>query len=266
MHILRFYSVLILISFLIPLNSYGQILDAAELTALLNHPARPAQDKSRDKNRKPAKLMKFAEVGKDKVILDIYAGGGWYSELFSLAVGNLGKVYAHNDHLTWRFGKQEMQERTKNNRLSNLVRIEPLEIEDIALPDASVDIAFMAINYHDLYFISRIRNNAKETMRSGFVDYKKALSNIKRMLKKEGILVLTDHSALPGSGYQAANDLHRIDPNIVKYELAAAGFILTEQAFYLQNPNDDLTKSVFTPELRGRTDRFIFKFTLADAH
>lgn len=264
MNKLRILSVLSLISLFISLHSYGQLLDSVELAELLNHPNRTEQDKVRDDDRKPAKIMKFAEVGKGKTILDIYAGGGWYSELFSLAAGSEGKVYAHNDHLTWRFGQKQMLARTKDRRLSNLNRIEPLEIQDIALPDASVDVAFMGINYHDLYFISRIRHNKKETMRSEVVDYKKAMGNIKRMLKPDGILIITDHRALPGSGYQAANDLHRIDPNIVKHELATVGFTLTEQGFYLQNPNDDLSQSVFTPELRGKTDRFIFKFSIAD--
>lgn len=66
--------------------------------------------------------MKFAEIGRGKTVLDIYAGVGWYSELFSLAVGKKGKVYAHNDQLTWRFGQQQMQARTKDQRLTNLTR------------------------------------------------------------------------------------------------------------------------------------------------
>lgn len=63
-----------------------------------------------------------------------------------------------------------------------------------------------------------------------------------------------------GSGDDIANKLHRIDPNIVKFQLEEAGFTLIEEAFYLRNTTDDLDKSVFAPDTRGRTDRFIYKF------
>jgi predicted methyltransferase len=62
-----------------------------------------------------------------------------------------------------------------------------------------------------------------------------------------------------GSGDDIANKLHRIDPNIVKFQLEEAGFLLIEEAFYLLNPNDDLSKTVFAPDTRGITDRFNYK-------
>jgi predicted methyltransferase len=46
--------------------------------------------------------------------------------------------------------------------------------------------------------------------------------------------------------------------------MEAAGFILDGQSDILRNPEDDLTKIVFTPELRGKTDRFIMRFKSPD--
>ena len=80
---------------------------------------------------------------------------------------------------------------------------------------------------------------------------KAALAVIKKALKDDGVFVIIDHSAKLGSGYQAANTLHRIDPNIVKFQLEEAGFELIEEANYLRNPNDDLTTNVFAPGTRG---------------
>jgi predicted methyltransferase len=88
------------------------------------------------------------------------------------------------------------------------------------------------------------------------------LSNLlsPKALKVDGIFIIIDHVAKSGFGYDIANTLHRIDPNIVKFQLEKAGFTLIEETFYHCNITDDLDKSVFAPDTRGRTNRFIYKF------
>jgi predicted methyltransferase len=43
-------------------------------------------------------------------------------------------------------------------------------------------------------------------------------------------------------------------------DMEAAGFVLDGQSDILRNPNDDYSKVVFDPALRGKTDRFIMRF------
>lgn len=235
-------------------------LTESQLLKLLSSEQRHMGDHLRDADRRPAKVLKFSEVSIGDNVLDLYAGGGWYTELFSMAVGPNGKVFAHNDNLTWRFGRKELVERTQDKRLKNVTRLDQVDLTSIELPNLSVDIAFMGINYHDLFFTSRVRNGKVEIMREKNVDYERALATIRDKLKDDGILIISDHFAKPGSGYRAANELHRIDPNIVKHHLAESGFELLEEAFYLRNPDDDLSLLVFDPQIRGKTSRFIYKF------
>lgn len=204
--------------------------------------------------------MAFAGVAKGQNVLDLFAGGGWYTELFARAVGQSGKVYAQNDEVIWRFAQKRIEERSKNGRLPNVVRIDNKAIVDMSIPDNSLDIAFTALNYHDLFFTHTVRDGKTVQLRDDIVDYKAALAVIKKALKDDGIFIIIDHRAKLGSGYEAANTLHRIDPNIVQFQLAEAGFELIEEAHYLRNPNDDLTKNVFSSGTRGNTDRFIYKF------
>jgi predicted methyltransferase len=178
-----------------------------------------------------------------------------------MAVGENGKVYAQNDEVIWRFAEKGMIERSKNNRLANLVRFDAVAISAIDIPDNSLDIVFTALNYHDLFFTYTLRDGKRSQVREEIVDHKAALARIKKAMKDGGIFVIIDHAAEPGSGYEVANTLHRIDPNIVKYQMDEAGFKLIEEAFYLRNPQDDLTKGVFDTNVRGRTDRFIYKFS-----
>lgn len=235
-------------------------LSQAQLTQLLTSKHRPVEDVARDEARKPAQIMHFSEINKGDNVIDLFAGGGWYSELFSMAVGESGKVYAQNDSVIWRFAEKGLTERTKGNRLENLTRLDKVEIIDMDLADQSIDLVFTALNYHDLFFTHTVRDGKVTKMREQAIDHKQALANIKRMMKDDGQFVIIDHVGLAGSGFNAPNDTHRIDPDIVKYQMKEAGFELVEEAFYLRNPKDDLNTNVFAPGTRGKTDRFVYKF------
>ena len=45
-----------------------------------------------------------------------------------------------------------------------------------------------------------------------------------------------------------------------KAQVEAAGFRLVGESTVLRNPADDHSKAVFDPEIRGKTDQFVYKF------
>tara|TARA_B100000700_G_scaffold245287_1_gene273720 strand:- start:846 stop:1658 length:813 start_codon:yes stop_codon:yes gene_type:complete len=235
-------------------------LSQQQIADVVSASDRPQEDRQRDESRKPAQVLTFTGIGKGQVVLDFFAGGGWYTELISKAVGETGKVYMQNDSVYWQFAQKDIIKRTQDNRLPNVVRLDNVALSEMPIPDNSVDIIFAALGYHDLYFTDTVRDGKVITFRDDVVDYMPVLSTFKRILKEDGVVVIIDHSAKAGSGFDAANTLHRIDPNIIKHQFESAGFTLTEEAFYLRNPEDDLQKSVFAADIRGKTDRFIFKF------
>jgi predicted methyltransferase len=79
-------------------------------------------------------------------------------------------------------------------------------------------------------------------------------------MKPGATLGLIDHAAAPGSPHETGGTLHRIDPEIVKRDFAASGFVLDAESGVLRNPGDDHTKGVFDPAVRRRTDRFVLRF------
>jgi predicted methyltransferase len=75
------------------------------------------------------------------------------------------------------------------------------------------------------------------------------------------VVGIIDHVALPGSDTRTVVEkLHRIDPAVVKADFERAGFVLEGTSELLKNPADDHSLNVFDDKIRGRTDRFIFKF------
>ena len=86
------------------------------------------------------------------------------------------------------------------------------------------------------------------------------LEELRKGLKPGGIVGIIDHRAAAGAPPETGDSLHRIDPVLVIANMEAAGFIFEGESNLLANPDDDLTKSVFAPDIRGNTDRFVMRF------
>src|SRR4051794_15817031 len=63
------------------------------IAAAAANPAR-AKDAEKDAHRKGPEILAFAEVKPGQKVLDLIPGGGYFTHLFSLAVGPKGHVYA----------------------------------------------------------------------------------------------------------------------------------------------------------------------------
>jgi predicted methyltransferase len=79
-------------------------------------------------------------------------------------------------------------------------------------------------------------------------------------MKPGAIVGVIDHVANPGDPRATVEKLHRIDPEVVKADFKRAGFQLVGSSDLLRNPADDHSLLVFDPKIRGKTDRFMFKF------
>jgi len=204
-------------------------------------------DKARDESRKPDKVMEFFGIEPGMKVLEILASGGYYTEVLSHRVGDTGKVYAQNNKfilevMNGRFAK-EFAVRTANDRLNNVIHYQN-EFNEIGLKK-EIDVVTIVLNYHDFY------SNIPKDQRISI------LKDLKATLKPGGVLGIIDME----SGTKVHNkDLHRINHQYVRDEFKEAGFVLDAEAHFLKNANDDYSKMVFEPSVRGKTDRFVFRF------
>lgn len=51
---------------------------------------RPTEDKTADAGRKPEKILKFFDIRPNHKILDLFSGGGYYTELAANIAGDTG--------------------------------------------------------------------------------------------------------------------------------------------------------------------------------
>ena len=213
---------------------------------------RTEADRARDAGRKPAEVLEFFAIQPGMTVLDMYSGGGYYTEMLSHIVGPEGSVIAHSNQAYAGFVGEEATNRYANNRLGN-VEILMAENNELALPNASFDAIMMVLAYHDIYYVDP-DNGWPE------IDGPRFVETLYNGLRPGGILAVVDHYAAPGSPSETGNTLHRIDPDIVTAELEAAGFVLEAKSDVLRNMDDDHSVNMGAPEVRGKTDRFVFRF------
>lgn len=225
------------------------IAQADALSDALQDSARPQTDIERDATSKPAIVLRFFGLPEGAVVLDLFAGSGYYSEIVGKVIGPHGKVILHNNAAYLNFAGEALRERLHNDRLANVVRYDR-EIDAIDLADDSVDVVLMVKTYHDLYY----KTEGWDLDPDAFFEM------VHRVLKPGGVLAIVDHIAVTDSGSDAAQELHRIDPEFAKADIESRGFELVGVLDALENSADPLDISVFDDEIRRKTSRFVYKF------
>lgn len=224
----------------------------AHIQASVADAQRSLADRARDRTRRPASVLAFFGIEPGDTVLDLYAGGGYYTEIVARAVGPSGSVHSHNNRAYLAFADKELSTRFTDNRLPNVTRI---TAENNALNFASetYDAALMILAYHDVYFVDEKNGWPR-------IDGPAMLAHILASLKPGGVLGVVDHAAAPGAPAAVGGTLHRIDPARVRREISAAGFVLEAQSDVLANPTDTHSLAMFDEAIKGKTNRFVYRF------
>ncbi len=225
---------------------------AAYITAAIADKGRPEADTKRDADRKPAEMLEFAGVKPGMTVVDLIPGGGYFTRIFSKAVGEKGTVYAVGGPPRPPADPAKPPPPPAQDTIAADPGYANVKSVHVPLPGGIViptkaDVVWTSQNYHDLNL-----NTA--------VDMAKFDKSVFDALKPGGVFVVLDHAAVSGAAPDPQDKLHRIDPALVKKQVEAAGFKFEGESKVLANPADDHTKPVFDPSIRGHTDQFIYKF------
>ena len=215
----------------------------ANIAAALADPAR-SDDAQNDARRHGGELAAFAGVKPGDTVIELIPGGGYFTRIFSKAVGADGKVYA-----VWPTEYDESTDKLQAiaDAYGN-IEILKQSAAELSAP-AQADVVFTSQNYHDY-----------PDKFMGPVDLARFNKQVFDALKPGGVYVIVDHAAEAGSGLRDTETLHRIDPALVKQQVEAAGFRYAGESEVLRNPADDHTLKVFDKSIRGKTDQFAYKF------
>lgn len=211
---------------------------------------RDLADRMLDAGRKPGEVLAFFGVAPGMKIGELFAGGGYTTELLARIVGDGGRVWAQNSTFVLdRFARKPWTARAAKPVMKHVVGVER-EIDDPFPAEAKdLDMVITILNYHDAVWQKADRAKMNKTVFDA--------------LKPGGVYAIVDHSAVSGSGTRDCETLHRIDEEVVKQEVQAAGFELAAASDVLRNPADarDWNSSPRDAgERRGTSDRFALRF------
>jgi len=223
--------------------------DPTPIEKSIASPERTDADRERDKRDKPAEVMAFAGVRPGMVVADIFAAGGYYTELLAGVVGPEGKVLAVNNMSYATYAKDDIKARFTEGRLKNVER-RLVEASYMNIAPKSVDLVVIIMAHHDAFWIDE-KEGWPEINTDGFYE------SIRRMLKPGGKLLIVDHNAAAGTGREVVSALHRLNEDWAKKSITSHGFVFEKSYDGLRNPHDQLDKMVYDPAVKGKTDRYV---------
>ncbi len=201
-----------------------------------------------DPAMKAPEVIKFIGIKPGDQVADLVAGR--FVRALSQAVGPKGKVIAYEpDEIvkTHPEALQALNKITADPAYAN-VSVVTSPGNAPALPKG-LNAVFIRQNYHDLY-----------DKFMGPVDVPAFNKAVYAALKPGGVYVILDHADAAGTGLTGTEGRHRIEKARVLADMAAAGFKLDGESDILANKDDDHTKMVFHPSIRGKTDQFLLRF------
>jgi len=224
----------------------------ADVAAAVSAPGRPADAIALDEVRKPAEVLRWLGLERGDRVLDYFTGTGYYAEIMARAVGPTGSVTGWNSS---GFGRSErvraavagIRERSPNTAFY----FTPTTA--LSFAPASYDFILLHLVYHDAYW---------ESAQFGLprIDPNTVTAALFQATKPGGTVAVIDHIGGPGETRAVVEATHRIDPATVRADFERAGFEFVGETDMLRNAADDHSKNVFDPSIRGRTDRFVYRF------
>ena len=202
---------------------------------------------------KVSELIQFARVDAGATVIDVYPGDGDWTRLFSDVVGPEGRVFSFVPAEVADFKNDPVGRMRTLAKEAGRENVEAVSANLLALQSATqpADVLWLHLFYHDLH-TALIQGKGATA-----ADFNRA---VYERLKSGGFYVIVDHAAAVGAGTSNAQSLHRIERASVREEVEAAGFVLDAESTLLANKEDAHSVKVFDPSIKGKTDRFAYRF------
>ncbi|MBM4384488.1 MAG: class I SAM-dependent methyltransferase [Deltaproteobacteria bacterium] len=249
-HLARFAFVTL--TALLAAPSFASTEDA--IRAALADPARKEADRARDAQRHPLETLTFFGLKPDMHVLELWPGGGWYTEVLGPVLREKGKLSVTNADPNGPQDKyaHKLARGYADHLAANEARLGKVSAHIVAPPD---QLSFGEADSVDM--IVTFRNN-HSWLNGGYQDavYREAL----RVLKPGGVLGVVQHRAAEGADPAVAMKTGYLPEAAVIAPAEAAGFVLDAKSEINANPRDtkDYPKGVWTlpPNFaEGDTDR-----------
>ncbi len=196
---------------------------------------RSEANQNRDEFRQPFRTLDFFGVKPDDKVVEILPGGGWYTEILAPMLAYKGElVAAHYPKTT----PSEYRQRSRKNYETKLSdnasvygNVVVADFNPNALVDPKTTDADVVLTFRGLHGLQN----------SG--DLAAAFSQFNQMLKKGGALGVVQHQAPEGYDPIQSARMGYLPKSHVISVAKAAGFDLVAEAYFHNNPKDDILQN-----------------------
>ena len=205
-------------------------------------------ERERDASRKPIETLDFFGLEPDMHVLELFAGGGWYTKLLAPTLAEDGKLSlavggARLAPRLEEWGLDKVEVVDDKGEFEPTDQYGVFELKSLELPKRKYDMVLTFRNYHNLTPESRARLNAA----------------VFDALKPGGVYGMVDHTRRHMEPMTVEN-WRRADPVEAIKEALDAGFEFAGYSDLHYRPDDELKYDTQRNSVGGYSDRFTFKF------
>ncbi len=202
------------------------------LQSILAGDHRSESNKARDAHRHPAETLAFFGVSRDSTVVEVWPGGGWYTEILAPYVRGTGVYFAAGftttlDDVPGYFANahKALANKLAGNPLYDHVVLTELYAPERSTmaPPGSADFVLTFRNVHNWH----ARGNADAMMQA-----------FHRALKPGGVLGVVEHRAKPGTSLETMSKSGYMTEQYVIDLAAKHGFTLAARSEINANPKD----------------------------
>lgn len=245
------------------------VANDAALKSAVAAPSRSEANRARDQYRNPAATLAFFGVKPNHTVVEIWPGGGWYTEILApyLKAGN-GTYYGVASERGLTRVRALMAADADRYGAIRTAAFPATQPTDTRVPDGSADVVLTFRNVHN--FVMGSGNNSQDFSAEAF-------RQMYAMLKPGGTLGVVDHRLPESADAARERNSGYVKVSSVRRMAEAAGFRFAGASEVNANPRDtaDWPDGVWTlpPTYRkgdtdraryaaiGESDRMTLKFT-----
>ena len=221
----------------------------AKVEAALADESRPAEDRMRDRNRRPLETLNFFGLKDDMRVLELMPGGGWYTRVLAPVLADNGKLYVAlgtgrvSDNVVTLPGFEQVEVLETSANLRRPEGSRHYVVDDFEFGVSELDMVVTFRNLHNFDADSRQTMNRQ----------------VFAALKSGGLYGVIDHTArhMEPANYE---NRRRVDPVMIIKELLDLGFEFEGYTDLHYRADDELEYEVGRRSVSGNTDRFTLLF------
>jgi len=218
---------------------------AAALKAAVDDPARPPQERARDRYRHPMQTLQFFGIKPDMTVVEIWPGAGWYTDILAPYLEANGKLYT------------AVQPGPRSDAYRKKIAGDPKLYGDVTITQLGPPDHYEVAPAGSADMVVTFRN-VHNWLMGGFAP--EVFKAMYKALKPGGILGVEEHRGNPKLPQDPKGSNGYVRQDYVIGMAEKAGFHLMSKSEINANPKDtkDYPKGVWTlpPTLRmGNVDR-----------